>query len=486
MTRRPPSHQSRLEAAARTPARIAAGHALKAFVCCAIVSGCASSRSAVCLPVGQIDTSARSADGEYISWREHVIDDEIAPGVPLTGGDGLMVTDLDRDGHEDVVSVHESDSEYDGIGDGYVRVAYGKGGSVPWQNVTLAKGEIAGAPEDIAVGDLNGDGWPDIVIASELAHLLYLQNPGTGRRSEAWPALIVPITEGRGSWIRVFIADIDGDSRLEVIAANKGVQDPDGSENARTPISIFEVSDDPMLGTSWSETELGRFDIPHNARPVDLDGDGDLDILAGLRGTGQVGLFVNDGSDFHFHVLDIDGAWANAFMVQFTDFNSDGRLDILAATDKGLAWLQQPAELTDQWVAHIIGDFAPDKIAGLQLADIDGDGVLDIIAGGYSDEPRNHDEVGDLSVAMGRIGWFENVGEGAFVGHDISRRRRGMFDAFIARDIDNDGDADFFATRGNSEPFDGLIWLEQVRTPEPRSAFQRARLSDSPEQALCR
>lgn len=89
-------------------------------------------------------------------------------------------------------------------------------------------------------------------------------------------------------------------------------------------------------------------------------------------------------------------------------------------------------------------------------------------------------------VGMGRISWFENVGDGALVRHDISRRRRGMFDMFVARHIDNDDDVDFFATRGNSEPFDGLIWLEQVRTAAPKSAFQPARSHDSAEQALCR
>lgn len=452
----------------------------------AVTTGCSTGRGTVCLPVGHATAMATSSDGAYISWREHVIDDQVEPGVPLTGGDGLVLADLDGDGHEDVISVHESDSIYDGVGDGYVRVAFGNGSTGPWQNRTVAKGALAGAPEDIAVGDLNADGLPDLVIASELAHLLYLENPGTNARTDAWSAHIIAITQGRGSWIRVFIADIDGDGSPEIVAANKGIQNPQGVTAPLTPISIFEVSDAPMNPESWREIELGQFQVPHNSRPVDLDGDGDLDILAGIRGTSQIGLFINEDGGFRFEFLEIVGATANAFHVEFYDFNSDGRLDILAATTEGLAWMEQPAELTKPWIAHLLGDFGPDKIAGMAIADIDGDGDMDIIAGGYSDGPRAWDKLGDLDVAMGRIGWFQNAGNGVFVRHDISRRRRGMYDEFVARDIDNDGDIDFFATRGNSEPYDGLIWLEQVRTLQPRQVFEQARAKDSPEQATCR
>ena len=68
--------------------------------------------------------------------------------------------------------------------------------------------------------------------------------------------------------------------------------------------------------------------------------------------------------------------------------------------------------------------------------------------------------------------------------HDISRRYRGMFDKFIARDVDRDGLIDFIGTRGNSEPFDGVFWLQQVRTRDPVPVFSRARALDSEEAPL--
>ena len=67
---------------------------------------------------------------------------------------------------------------------------------------------------------------------------------------------------------------------------------------------------------------------------------------------------------------------------------------------------------------------------------------------------------------------------------DFSRRQRGMFDKFVPYDLDRDGDVDFAGTRGNSGPYDGVFWLEQVRSAEPRPAFEHARTSESPEVPL--
>lgn len=108
------------------------------------------------------------------------------------------------------------------------------------------------------------------------------------------------------------------------------------------------------------------------------------------------------------------------------------------------------------------------------------------MAGGYSRGPR--DEDGDVTIddPLGRLAWFANPGEpsGAWIRHDVSRRKRGMFDKFIVLDVDDDGDRDFVSTRGNSVPYDGVFWLEQVRSAEPRPSFQRARKVDSEEVAL--
>jgi len=157
--------------------------------------------------------------------------------------------------------VHESDTQYDNVGDGYVRVAFGTADPDQWFNVTLVSGAAAAAPEDAAVADVNGDGHPDVVVASELAHLLYLQNPGRDARTVSWRSHIPTLTLNRGSFIRVFLADFDGDGRPEVATANKGAQNPQPGTQVRTAISVFKIDGDPLeefshrVASTW---KLGR------------------------------------------------------------------------------------------------------------------------------------------------------------------------------------------------------------------------------------
>jgi hypothetical protein len=464
--------------------------------------------------VAATPSDAKSADGKIIAWKEHLVDDESTNGgLALRGGDGLITADIDKDGFVDIVSVHE-DSHH-------LRIAFGSARPDVWVNITLASGAAVAAIEDVAVGDINGDGWPDLVAACEEAHLLYLQNPGAGARKEPWPQLIPAITQGRGSWLRVFIADMDQDGHPDVLGANKGavdIVDPSLPITLR-PTSLFLIDGDPLEQANWREQVLSREAVPNTAMPVDIDDDGDLDVLVAGRLSQQMtllevtGFRQTGGVDVRPHPIRIEagfpvpGQWqgtSSAFQSVFADLDGDGRKDLIVAVHESpqalrasplmasLGWLKQPSRLDDPWLYYRIGDILPDVVIGIALADLNGNGHLDAVVGGYSglniiagsysgasrevDDPRV-----SAASTVGRMAWFENSGDprSSWKRHDISRRVRGMYDAFVPRDMDGDGDIDLIATRGNSGDLDGVFWLEQIRADAPQPALTLARKVDS-------
>ena len=112
-----------------------------------LISGCAIvAKNAVAVDqstVADMPTIARAASGDFISWREHRIDDQdINGGLAIRGGDGIAIGDIDGDGLEDLVTAHEDSN--------HICVAFSNGIVGRWTLKTIADGALAGAVEAVS------------------------------------------------------------------------------------------------------------------------------------------------------------------------------------------------------------------------------------------------------------------------------------------------------------------------------------------------
>lgn len=143
---------------------------------------------------------------------------------------------------------------------------------------------------DIEIGDLTGNGFPDIVVANENDDNRILFNNGSGiylDQTGSRLPLISEIEETR----EVELADIDGDGDLDIYFSNVRIfesgADPQDRllvNNGQGVFSDVTSSQLPQKTTNTLDTDF-----------LDIDGDGDLDILTG-NFNGGVQVFLNNGA----------------------------------------------------------------------------------------------------------------------------------------------------------------------------------------------
>jgi hypothetical protein len=252
------------------------------------------------------------------------------------------------------------------------------------------------------------------------------------------PHITVDDTGGTNGANSVFAADLDGDGDMDMISAS-------GNDDK---IAWYENTDG--LGTFGpqqiiSETVPGASSV----YAADIDGDGDIDILAASYLDNTISWFANNGQGV-FGSRQIVSTLANgASSVYANDVDGDGDMDVFSASalDDKIAWYENingQGSFGTQQVISINFDYPLDVVAG----DIDGDGDMDILSGSrYSNS---------------RVAWFKNTnGQGNFVFQQELSTDIAYCRGAVLADIDGDGDLDIVATSWVF-PEDRIIWFENT------------------------
>jgi FG-GAP-like repeat len=293
-------------------------------------------------------------------------------------------------------------------------------------------------------GDVDGDGDLDAIVANVGGEQL-LVNDGSGFFADASLARLPPplfILNDISADAR--FVDVDGDGDLDIVVANENPFP--GGLGAQNRLWINNLN--APVGKFLDETD-GRLpaaiDQTAAMLPGDIDGDGDLDIVVLNRG--QDNVLINNGTGF------FGDETAQRFPVTtdttrgggLADLDGDGDLDLVVGNSRG----ETAALYFNDAGVFVAGDLgmaplAGETISGLELGDLDGDGDLDVYLPNAGPFVMGHGFLG------GPDRYFRNNGRGHFVERTAIHFRPPddpTTDAAFG-DIDADGDVDLVV--GNS------------------------------------
>ena len=288
---------------------------------------------------------------ENDSWERHVM----ADGVDLHLL-GSTLADFDGDGSEDIVI---------GQGIGFRGIFWFERPDDPKEQWTkrLLREDFE-KYHDLAFGDVDNDGEPELVgLSQESETVFYYDVPNDPRRTP-WPDETKHVVDSGVNLEGLAIVDVDGDGENELIAGTHVYRQGDAGWERETIVSgwdwtrvavadldddgelevIFAEGDSPLLGDhpgrvawfdppNWEQHTL-RDDLycPHSLQVADLDGNGRPDIYVAEMGAGENDdpthyVFENlGGGEFEEHVV---ARGVETHEAKLVDMTGDGRLDIV-------------------------------------------------------------------------------------------------------------------------------------------------------------
>jgi hypothetical protein len=295
-------------------------------------------------------------------------------------------------------------------------------------------------PYSVATADFDGDGDIDLVVGEQNGgDLVWFENDGNQTYSEILIASGGRVALGatNARYYEVVTEDLDGDGDMDIISSNY--------------FSGTTIGGTGFAQTMWHENDgAGNF-VTHNLDPiaafclnsktqvVDVDSDGDLDILAiNQQSDRDIYWYENDGAENFTRKILFNLPLFNEADVYAEDMDGDGDVDMVVGYGTGfgagdtISWLENDG--AQNYTEHLLTlPTAILRVPDIKVSDMDGDGDFDIIALGHNSD---------------NLIWYENDGSHNYTEHLIDASINGARELRVA-DMDYDGDMDVLATSLN-------------------------------------
>jgi len=288
--------------------------------------------------------------------------------------------------------------------------------------------------------DVNGDGNLDFIGAQYHPGLVFwLEHPNDPSQPWKYHVIDDSKTGGIDGVHGLALADIDGDGRIDLVAAS-------GWPTGQFPDSIvwFRVPRDPSQPGPWERFVIADRDAPgfnHYPSVGDVNGDGKVDVVSAAKSGPDGNWFAwwehpagDPAKPWKKHLIAAEQPGATNILI--ADLNGDGKADIVGGRGhgRGLVWFEAP-----DWTPHELDDTLVGAHA-LGVGDIDGNRTLDIVA---------------CAKDSGILEWFQNDGKGHFT-------RRRIFEdqsAYELRLVDMNGDGALDILVAGQESAN-VVWYE--------------------------
>lgn len=411
----------------------------------------------------------------------HVSGDSAEKPFPAANGSGAAAFDLDLDGLVDLYFLTGTPLPVDRSQAGPVNRCYRNLGDWKFEDVTIPTGLADGGYNaGVAVGDVDGDGFPDLFLNGLGPHRLY-RNQGDGTFVETGAA--AGVDDEHWGTSAAFL-DYDGDGWLDLYVCHYGlwtletnIYCGDRARGLRSfcnpttvepaPHLLYHNEGDGTFRNATLEAGVGKgLGRGQGVVAADINGDGWIDLYVGNDMNSNF-LYLNAG-DGSFRDISQESGTACDYMgtnragmgVDAADANDDGRMDLFVTNFEyeGSSYYENLGNNLFQEVSRTRG-LTADSIRwvcwGAAFIDFDLDGRPDVVVTSGHVNDHAHDAgrdspfeqpPGAWSNVHGRFTYAGGPAAGDYFAHNHVGR------GLAVADLDNDGDWDLVIGHLNGAP----------------------------------